>query len=141
MIPLPNCPHRRQLLSRERCVCRWDHAAATPGGRQIVALQQCSACPVISIEVAEAQRLAGAALDAAGLPLSLPVVALECHHRGPQSRLQTADLCGLRGREFPVFSCAVHGECTLNRICAKQTLRSCAACLAAGEDHSDKPVH
>lgn len=61
--------------------------------------------------------------------------SLDCHFRGPETRRQTADLCGLRGREFPVYQCRLHHvECTAHRICQRQTIRSCAVCRSMHED-------
>lgn len=57
-----------------------------------------------------------------------PARTLDCQHRGEQTREATADLCGYRKKQFPVFACAIHGECSLSRFCRKQTVKSCAVC-------------
>lgn len=51
-----------------------------------------------------------------------------CIHRGDKVREQEADLCGLRGQLYPVFACAIHGECADSRFCAKQPQKICWLC-------------
>lgn len=62
----------------------------------------------------------------------LPEPDLTCAHRGDVIRQQAADLCGLRGQLFDVFACDLHGECSLRRVCFKQTVQSCTACKDRG---------
>ncbi len=51
-----------------------------------------------------------------------------CVHRGEVIRTESADLCGIRGVEIPIFSCSVHGECSARRYCQKQVVQSCVLC-------------
>lgn len=51
-----------------------------------------------------------------------------CVHRGAILQERTADLCGRRGQTFPVYQCALHGECVLTRFCQKQPERICWMC-------------
>jgi hypothetical protein len=132
--PLPPCNVRGRTLSRGRLVC---HQSGRP---EVIAAATCHLCPVVSLEnAAKAHRLrldmqsalaASQAIDVA----TRPQPVLDCPHRGPVIRQQEADLCGLRGQQFDVFHCGLHGECALGRFCQRQTVRSCAACIAAGQN-------
>lgn len=53
-----------------------------------------------------------------------------CQHRGEQIRTMTSDLCGQRGHNIPVYSCALHGECTHGQACKGQdkSVRICITC-------------
>lgn len=53
-----------------------------------------------------------------------------CQHRGDQIRTMTSDLCGQRGHNIPVYSCALHGECTHGQACKGQdkSVRICITC-------------
>ena len=53
-----------------------------------------------------------------------------CTHRGDQLRTMTSDLCGTRGHDLPVYSCAVYGECTHRQVCKGQdeAVRICVGC-------------
>jgi hypothetical protein len=51
-----------------------------------------------------------------------------CIHRGSVQAQRPANLCGLRGTIYPVFGCAVHGECVTSRTCEKQRERLCYFC-------------
>jgi len=53
-----------------------------------------------------------------------------CPHRGEQLRTMTSDLCGTRGHNLPVYSCAVHGECTHRQVCKGQdaAVKICIGC-------------
>jgi len=53
-----------------------------------------------------------------------------CPHRGEQVRTMTSDLCGTRGHNLPVYSCAVHGECTHRQVCKGQdaAVKICVGC-------------
>ena len=56
-----------------------------------------------------------------------------CIHRGEQVDTGTADLCGRKGQKFPVYACALHGECVIGAFCRRQKWRSCLQC----EDQTD----
>ena len=45
---------------------------------------------------------------------------LACVHRGEKIREGKGNLCGHRGTPFEVFTCEIHGECVLRRLCRKQ---------------------
>ncbi len=51
-----------------------------------------------------------------------------CRHRGEVSNLRKANLCGRNNELFPVYRCALHGECVLTRFCEKQPERLCHLC-------------
>jgi len=53
-----------------------------------------------------------------------------CPHRGDQVRTMTSDLCGTRGHNLPVYSCAVYGECTHRQVCKGQdpAVKICVGC-------------
>jgi hypothetical protein len=53
-----------------------------------------------------------------------------CGHRGEQIRTMTSDICGSRGQDLPVYSCAVHGECTHRQVCKGQdaSVKICLGC-------------
>lgn len=66
-----------------------------------------------------------------GRPLTiddLPADWRNCKHRGPVKHERKANLCGLGGTLYPVFSCAVHGECVHNRFCERQPEQLCWMC-------------
>ena len=72
-------------------------------------------------------------------PVSLviaPRAVPSCDHRGHVLRLEPANVCGLRGIAFEVRACGLHGECAAGRYCWRQKIRSCAACIAGGENRS-----
>lgn len=50
----------------------------------------------------------------------------DCDHRGKLLRVGACDLCGLKGQDFDIFACHIHGECSVNRRHSK--IRSCVAC-------------
>jgi hypothetical protein len=54
--------------------------------------------------------------------------SLPCSHRGEVTRQQESDLCGSRGEFFDVFTCDLHGECAIGRICQRQKERPCVSC-------------
>jgi hypothetical protein len=59
-----------------------------------------------------------------------PSPSKSCPHRGEQLRTMTSDLCGTRGHNLPVYSCAVHGECTHRQVCKGQdaAVKICVGC-------------
>lgn len=52
----------------------------------------------------------------------------DCKHRLPVIAERKADLCGRSGEMFPVFGCAIHGECVMTRFCKRQPERLCYLC-------------
>jgi hypothetical protein len=76
---------------------------------------------------AEAQRLLAGLPMRDGPRVADPVPAsAACVHRGAVIETGACDLCGIRGQKFEIFSCAIHGRCSLTRRHSK--IRSCAAC-------------
>ncbi len=125
---LPPCRHRR-IVHPLRAECHSQHLVHATAG--MVYLETCLTCPFADRANPEAN--AGAARLEQESEAAEPIA---CPHRseGPV-RLQVADLCGLRGQEFPVYHCELHQtECTPRRICRKQTVRACTVCQFAGED-------
>jgi hypothetical protein len=61
---------------------------------------------------------------------TIGIESKSCPHRGDQVRTMTSDLCGSRGQNLPVFSCAIHGECTHSQVCRGQdpAVRICVGC-------------
>ena len=57
----------------------------------------------------------------------------ECIHRGEELETGTCDLCGLKGQSFQIYSCSIHGKCSLTRKHTK--VKSCGAC----DDFKPKP--
>ena len=59
-----------------------------------------------------------------------PTPPKTCPHRGEQVRTMTSDLCGQRGKDIPVYSCGLHGECTHGQVCRGQDpkVRICLTC-------------
>lgn len=58
-------------------------------------------------------------------------VLRDCVYRGDQIEEKEADLCGMRGRKFPVFRCNhpdLSGRCVPYRICGRQAEDCCATC-------------
>lgn len=55
-------------------------------------------------------------------------VSITCIHRGEAVREDTANLCGMRGKQTTIYACAIHGECSLRRYCTRQTVRTCITC-------------
>lgn len=51
-----------------------------------------------------------------------------CIHRGAVTGEVTADLCGRKGERFPIYACALHGECVIGAFCRRQKWRSCLTC-------------
>lgn len=71
---------------------------------------------------------------AAGLISGATTISLVCIHRGAEHlRHVKCELCGSRHTLRPVFSCVLHGECTLGRWGTRTTeqreMHSCAGCL------------
>ena len=56
-----------------------------------------------------------------------------CIHRGEAIDEGTADRCGRKGEKFPIYACALHGECVIGAFCKRQKWKSCLQC----EDQSD----
>jgi len=52
----------------------------------------------------------------------------DCVHRGAELRKDVSNLCGRRGEEIAIYSCAKHGECSLTRYCRDQDVRVCLTC-------------
>lgn len=57
-----------------------------------------------------------------------PPVVLDCQHRGAVIRQDVGNLCGIRGSEIDIYSCEVHGECSLSRYCRNQEVPTCVLC-------------
>jgi hypothetical protein len=53
-------------------------------------------------------------------------VELPCIHRQPLIEIGECDLCSLKGQPFEIFSCSVHGECSLIKRHSK--VKSCLGC-------------
>jgi len=49
-----------------------------------------------------------------------------CRHLGKIIRQGQRTVCGQVGRPFDVHACAVHGECSLRRVC--RNCRDCSHC-------------
>lgn len=47
-------------------------------------------------------------------PVELQARTFDCLHRGPKLRDQDCKLCGGKTKQVPVYSCAIHGECSLD---------------------------
>lgn len=63
----------------------------------------------------------------AGAPYAIaPENTTPCAYRGKFSRMSRCDLCGMKGQQFEIMSCQLHGECSATRRHSK--VRSCAAC-------------
>lgn len=54
--------------------------------------------------------------------------AVECVHRGAIIDHGTADRCGRKGKQFPIYSCEIHGECVIGAFCRLQKWQSCLNC-------------
>ena len=60
-----------------------------------------------------------------------------CPHRGAITRRELCHLCGNRDTEVPVYSCVLHGECTVHAHGIKGTSGKLAVCIAC----DDNPIH
>lgn len=49
-----------------------------------------------------------------------------CSHRGELIEVRKCDLCGIKGQQFEVFACNLHGECSAGRKHSK--VKSCLTC-------------
>lgn len=67
-----------------------------------------------------------------------PTAWQDCQHRGDVVTTRKADLCGVPKGDYPVYACALHGECVLTRFCKRQPERTCFTCpdAVAKEPHS-----
>ena len=57
--------------------------------------------------------------------------SISCPQRSKEPvRLMTSDLCGSRGKDLPVYSCSIHGECTHGKVCKAQdpSVKICIGC-------------
>ncbi len=48
-----------------------------------------------------------------------------CRHRGEALRTETCKLCGAREKQATVYACAIHGECSDERIKAGTSIHAC----------------
>ena len=73
-------------------------------------------------------------------PTSTPVDPTACLHRGETVRVEECQSC--QGKiELPVYSCAVHGECTLNNHAARNPkLQGVHVCLGCKERKPGQPA-
>lgn len=53
---------------------------------------------------------------------------MDCRHLGEIVEMRKANLCGLKGREYPVFASALHGTCISTQFCKKQPEKMCFLC-------------
>jgi hypothetical protein len=133
---LAPCEFRERLLKRSRAVCTWDGVSGLSATPRVVPWDQCRVCPHVvpdpqpSVTLTADGRAEGQAVDPF---VSAYLESLQCPHRGEQIETRTGELCGTRHRRFPVYSCTLHGKCSLTRICVHQRLRNCCECQAAGE--------
>jgi orotate phosphoribosyltransferase len=51
-----------------------------------------------------------------------------CSNRGEKIREDVNNICGSKGEKASVFSCSVHGECSLTKYCTRQKPRVCFGC-------------
>lgn len=55
--------------------------------------------------------------------------SLSCQHRGKEPvRSDVSNLCGTKGAAVNIFSCALHGECSLSTYCTRQQVKTCIKC-------------
>lgn len=57
---------------------------------------------------------------------------LPCTHRGQLLRTVACELCGERGKEVPIYTCAKHGQCALRRW-KTGNREEMATCLTCGD--------
>lgn len=58
----------------------------------------------------------------------VPQQALDCIHRGEQTRTETCQMCGGHEREIAILSCDLYGECSMGRFKQLQQVQSCVSC-------------
>jgi hypothetical protein len=64
-------------------------------------------------------------------PTQPTIISKSCPQRSKEPvRLMTSDLCGSRGKDLPVYSCSIHGECTHGKVCKAQdpSVKICIGC-------------
>ncbi len=116
-------------------------AAAPPGSRRRAILQG-HWCDGRALDMPAATR-AQYILKWRGEPIQQDLFA-SCIHRGAATGVEhVCELCGDRGKLEPVYTCALHGVCTVRRwtaISSKQPERACARCHDLTLDDGSRPL-
>jgi orotate phosphoribosyltransferase len=119
----PECEH---LQGRMRQICR---------GESGLPLNGTNSTNSYRTKLFETFPLQSQSVEAIQFEQPLPVSrdraqqeAFPCIHRGEIIRQDESNLCGSRGDQINIFSCALHGECSIARYCQHQKVQACNRC-------------
>ncbi len=98
-----------------------------PAGTHPTGLACSEACPRFRVPT-PAEKKAAAARTRPARQRRATAAELECQFRGRKVREDISNTCGSVGEQIAIYSCELHGECSIGRYCALQKVRTCISC-------------